>query len=111
MINTLIYVQNTGKSAWPEASKQSTLGNLTPADRHGSVQVVSSTNGELNTDDPTAGHSNTPITQPQEMELLDETKYVNIFFYLFFICTDFSFHWHSLFRIVLIHFFCMFLFV
>ncbi|KAK4871691.1 hypothetical protein RN001_015815 [Aquatica leii] len=67
--------KNTGKtSAWPEASKQSTLGNLTPADRHGSVQVVSSTNGELNADDPTAGHSNTPITQPQEVELLDETK-------------------------------------
>lgn len=61
-------------NAWPEASKQSTLGNLTPADRHGSVQVVSSTNGELNADDPTAGHSNTPITQPQELELVDETK-------------------------------------
>ncbi|XP_031336749.1 casein kinase I isoform X2 [Photinus pyralis] len=71
--------KNTGKtSAWPEASKQSTLGNLTPADRHGSVQVVSSTNGELNADDPTAGHSNTPITQPQEIELLDETKYVRL---------------------------------
>lgn len=69
--------QNASKAnAWPEASKQSTLGNLTPADRHGSVQVVSSTNGELNNDDPTAGHSNTPITQPQEIELLDETKYV-----------------------------------
>lgn len=64
------------QNAWPEASKQSTLGNLTPADRHGSVQVVSSTNGELNNDDPTAGHSNTPITQPQEIELLDETKWV-----------------------------------
>ncbi|XP_019753410.2 casein kinase I isoform X1 [Dendroctonus ponderosae] len=63
-------------TAWPEASKQSTLGNLTPADRHGSVQVVSSTNGELNADDPTAGHSNTPITQPQEVDILDETKYV-----------------------------------
>lgn len=72
-------MQNQPKSnaAWPpETSKQSTLGNLTPADRHGSVQVVSSTNGELNADDPTAGHSNTPITQPQEIELLDETKYV-----------------------------------
>ncbi|XP_045482497.1 casein kinase I isoform X1 [Harmonia axyridis] len=67
--------KTTGKSsAWPEASKQSTLGNLTPADRHGSVQVVSSTNGELNNDDPTAGHSNTPITQPQEVEMMDETK-------------------------------------
>lgn len=69
-------MQTNKNTAWPEASKQSTLGNLTPADRHGSVQVVSSTNGELNTDDPTAGHSNTPITQPQEIELLDETKYV-----------------------------------
>lgn len=54
----------------PEASVQSTLGNLTPADRHGSVQVVSSTNGELNNDDPTAGHSNAPITQAQDNELL-----------------------------------------
>nr|CAH7717175.1 unnamed protein product [Callosobruchus chinensis] len=67
------------KSGWPEASKQSTLGNLTPADRHGSVQVVSSTNGELNADDPTAGHSNTPITQPQEIELIDETKCCGFF--------------------------------
>ncbi|XP_043567728.1 casein kinase I isoform X2 [Chiloscyllium plagiosum] len=45
------------------------------ADRHGgSVQVVSSTNGELNTDDPTAGHSNAPITAPAEVEVMDETK-------------------------------------
>ncbi|XP_072372652.1 casein kinase I isoform X3 [Scyliorhinus torazame] len=45
------------------------------ADRHGgSVQVVSSTNGELNTDDPTAGHSNAPITAPAEVEVIDETK-------------------------------------
>lgn len=71
----------TGKSttAWPEASANNkiqshTLGNLTPADRHGSVQVVSSTNGELGTDDPTAGHSNTPITAPAEVEIVDETK-------------------------------------
>lgn len=29
-----------GVSAWPDAPKQgATLGNLTPADRHGSVQV------------------------------------------------------------------------
>ncbi|XP_023013813.2 casein kinase I [Leptinotarsa decemlineata] len=66
-------------NVWPEASKQSTLGNLTPADRHGSVQVVSSTNGELNTDDPTAGHSNTPITQPHEVEMVDETKCCGFF--------------------------------
>ena len=42
------------------------------------LQVVSSTNGELNADDPTAGHSNTPITQQQEVELVDETKYVKM---------------------------------
>ncbi|KAL5273342.1 CSNK1G2 family protein [Megaselia abdita] len=44
-------------------------------DRHNvTTKVVSSTNGELNTDDPTAGHSNTPITQQPEAELVDETK-------------------------------------
>ncbi|XP_023245023.1 casein kinase I isoform X4 [Copidosoma floridanum] len=36
--------------------------------------VVSSTNGELANDDPTAGHSNTPITAPPEVEMIDETK-------------------------------------
>ncbi|XP_072338134.1 casein kinase I isoform X2 [Scyliorhinus torazame] len=40
----------------------------------GSVQVVSSTNGELNTDDPTAGHSNSPITAPAQIEVADNTK-------------------------------------
>lgn len=39
------------------------------------VQVMSSTNGELNTDDPTAGHSNAPITAPTEVDVPDETKY------------------------------------
>ncbi|XP_017847088.1 casein kinase I isoform X4 [Drosophila busckii] len=64
-----------GVAAWPEVPKPgATHGNLTPADRHGSVQVVSSTNGELNADDPTAGHSNTPITQQPEVELVDETN-------------------------------------
>uniref|UniRef100_A0A673WZJ2 non-specific serine/threonine protein kinase n=1 Tax=Salmo trutta TaxID=8032 RepID=A0A673WZJ2_SALTR len=37
-------------------------------------QVLSSTNGELNTDDPTAGHSNAPITAPAEVEVADDTK-------------------------------------
>ncbi|XP_014897029.1 casein kinase I isoform X3 [Poecilia latipinna] len=37
-------------------------------------QVMSSTNGELNTDDPTAGHSNAPITAPTEVDVVDETK-------------------------------------
>ncbi|XP_025603025.1 casein kinase I isoform X12 [Athalia rosae] len=62
-------------AVWPDTVKQSGAGGtLTPADRHGSVQVVSSTNGELANDDPTAGHSNTPITAPQEVEMVDETK-------------------------------------
>ncbi|XP_063696173.1 casein kinase I isoform X3 [Culicoides brevitarsis] len=74
-----VYIVETnakgGVAAWSDVPKQgNTLGNLTPADRHGSVQVVSSTNGELNADDPTAGHSNTPITQQPEVELVDETK-------------------------------------
>uniref|UniRef100_A0A6M2DQK6 non-specific serine/threonine protein kinase n=1 Tax=Xenopsylla cheopis TaxID=163159 RepID=A0A6M2DQK6_XENCH len=54
-----------------------TQANLTPADRHGSVQVISSTNGELNPDDPTAGHSNTPITEQHWTTVevpSDETK-------------------------------------
>lgn len=49
---------------------------LTSADRHGgSVQVVSSTNGDLTTDDPATGHSNTPITGPVELDAVSETKY------------------------------------
>ena len=55
-------------------------GTLTPADRHGSVQVVSSTNGELGGDDPTGGHSHTPITAQPEVEIVEETKFVTIFF-------------------------------
>ncbi|XP_063383271.1 casein kinase I isoform X11 [Cydia fagiglandana] len=82
---------------WPHSGKATplTAGHLTPADRHGSVQllknkhfryvkfpgsvstVVSSTNGELGADDPTAGHSNTPITAPQhDQDLQDDTKSV-----------------------------------
>lgn len=66
----------TGAQGWAQSGKTTPLGgHLTPADRHGSVQVVSSTNGELGADDPTAGHSNTPITQPQhEVDVVDETK-------------------------------------
>ncbi|XP_038626574.1 casein kinase I isoform X3 [Tachyglossus aculeatus] len=41
---------------------------------HTKHQVMSSTNGELNTDDPTAGHSNAPITAPAEVEVADDTK-------------------------------------
>lgn len=66
----------SGTKGWQDGSKLPghTLGNLTPADRHGSVQVVSSTNGELANDDPTAGHSNTPITAQAETEIVDDTK-------------------------------------
>lgn len=35
---------------------------------------MSSTNGELNADDPTAGQSHTPITVQPDVELVDETK-------------------------------------
>lgn len=53
---------------------------LTPADRHGgSVQVVSSTNGDLTNDDPATGHSNTPITGPVELDAVSETKYARHF--------------------------------
>ncbi|KAJ8374492.1 hypothetical protein SKAU_G00050720 [Synaphobranchus kaupii] len=38
------------------------------------ANVMSSTNGELNTDDPTAGHSNAPITAPAEVEVADDTN-------------------------------------
>ncbi|MBN3279774.1 KC1G3 kinase, partial [Polyodon spathula] len=63
-------------AAWePQQTNSHQLRAHLAADRHGgSVQVVSSTNGELNTDDPTAGHSNAPITAPAEVEVVDETK-------------------------------------
>ncbi|MBN3288073.1 KC1G3 kinase, partial [Polyodon spathula] len=63
-------------AAWePQQTNSHQLRAHLAADRHGgSVQVVSSTNGELNTDDPTAGHSNAPITAPAEVEVMDETK-------------------------------------
>ncbi|XP_041088365.1 casein kinase I isoform X1 [Polyodon spathula] len=67
------------RAAWePQQTNSHQLRAHLAADRHGgSVQVVSSTNGELNTDDPTAGHSNAPITAPAEVEVVDETKYVS----------------------------------
>ena len=45
-------------------------------------QVVSSHNGDVAPDDPTAGHSNTPITAQPEVEVVDETKYVLSFCFL-----------------------------
>ncbi|EEB10563.1 Casein kinase I isoform gamma-3, putative [Pediculus humanus corporis] len=44
-------------------------------ERHQSAnKVVSSTNGELANDDPTPGHSKTPITVDPDVEIVDETK-------------------------------------
>ncbi|XP_053150184.1 casein kinase I isoform X3 [Hemicordylus capensis] len=64
------------RAAWdPHQANPHHLRAHLAADRHGgSVQVVSSTNGELNTDDPTAGRSNAPITAPTEVEVMDETN-------------------------------------
>ncbi|KAM7285792.1 casein kinase I isoform X1 [Ixodes scapularis] len=45
-----------------------------PGPPQGSVQVVSSTNGDLANDDPTTGHSNTPIALPVEVEVVSDTK-------------------------------------
>ncbi|NXF70678.1 KC1G1 kinase, partial [Sclerurus mexicanus] len=61
-----------------QPSRQTNTSYLTShlaADRHGgSVQVVSSTNGELNVDDPTGAHSNAPITAQAEVEVVEEAK-------------------------------------
>ncbi|XP_026175563.1 casein kinase I isoform X3 [Mastacembelus armatus] len=65
------------RGAWevqPTRQANSYLTSHLAADRHGgSVQVVSSTNGELNADDPLA-HSNAPITAQAEVEVVDEAK-------------------------------------
>ncbi|KAK1342934.1 hypothetical protein QTO34_015702 [Cnephaeus nilssonii] len=49
-----------------------------PNNPGGAVEItahaLNSTNGELNADDPTAGHSNAPITAPAEVEVADDTK-------------------------------------
>ncbi|XP_023998415.1 casein kinase I isoform X2 [Salvelinus sp. IW2-2015] len=58
----------------PVTNRELLGSHLTADGLGGSVQVMSSTNGELNTDDPTAGHSNTPITAPAEVEVADDTK-------------------------------------
>ncbi|KAL4634768.1 casein kinase I isoform X1 [Arapaima gigas] len=58
----------------PMTSREVLGSHLTADKLGGSVQVMSSTNGELNTDDPTAGHSNAPITAPAEVEVADDTK-------------------------------------
>uniref|UniRef100_A0A8C6NYV3 non-specific serine/threonine protein kinase n=1 Tax=Nothobranchius furzeri TaxID=105023 RepID=A0A8C6NYV3_NOTFU len=59
----------------PVTNKETLGSHLTAERLGGSVQVMSSTNGELNPDDPTAGHSNAPITAPTDVEVADEPKY------------------------------------
>ena len=61
-------------------------------------QVVSSTNGELANDDPTAGHSNTPITAHPEVEIVDETKcvFAKFFFFFLFLQTWGTITWSNL---------------
>ncbi|XP_029614597.1 casein kinase I isoform X2 [Salmo trutta] len=44
-------------------------------------QVVSSTNGELNADDPMTAHSNAPIAAQAEVDVVEEAKYVSAAFY------------------------------
>ncbi|XP_042198916.1 casein kinase I isoform X2 [Callorhinchus milii] len=67
------------RGAWEvQPNRQQNPSYLTShltSDRHGgSVQVVSSTNGELNTDDPTAGQSSAPITTQQDTDTAEDTK-------------------------------------
>ncbi|XP_032673483.1 casein kinase I isoform X3 [Odontomachus brunneus] len=77
---------NDGEFDWTGKPMSTPVGSLQTGqeivvspnrDRHpAAYKVVSSTNGELANDDPTAGHSNTPITAPQEVDMIDETKKV-----------------------------------
>lgn len=50
------------------------VGGLTANDRHGSVQVVSSTNGDVAIDNPTVGLSDTLIAANPDVEVVSETK-------------------------------------
>uniref|UniRef100_L7M859 non-specific serine/threonine protein kinase n=1 Tax=Rhipicephalus pulchellus TaxID=72859 RepID=L7M859_RHIPC len=77
---------NPQKNAWLDQSNPRQAGNTLLAEKlvhqgggaggvpQGSVQVVSSTNGDLANDDPTTGHSNTPIALPVEVEVVSDTK-------------------------------------
>ncbi|XP_021933742.1 casein kinase I isoform X5 [Zootermopsis nevadensis] len=77
------YVED-GEFDWTGKTMSTPVGSLQTGheivvspnrDRHPTAnKVVSSTNGELANDDPTAGHSNTPITAQAEVEIVDETK-------------------------------------
>uniref|UniRef100_A0A0B7BAW3 non-specific serine/threonine protein kinase n=1 Tax=Arion vulgaris TaxID=1028688 RepID=A0A0B7BAW3_9EUPU len=63
-----------GHAAWVEQPRHTYLGDNLASNRHGgSVQVVSSTNGELAAEDA-GGQSNAPIAAQTEVEINDETK-------------------------------------
>ncbi|KAH8039653.1 hypothetical protein HPB51_008246 [Rhipicephalus microplus] len=79
-------MSNPQKNAWLDQSNPRQAGNTLLAEKlvhqgggaggvpQGSVQVVSSTNGDLANDDPTTGHSNTPIALPVEVEVVSDTN-------------------------------------
>ncbi|KAM6973503.1 casein kinase I-like isoform 1-T1 [Aplochiton taeniatus] len=71
-----------------QTNSSSYLSSHLAADRlGGSVQVVSSTNGELNAEDPMAAQSSAPITQQVDLEVVDETnclKMLNLWCCCFF---------------------------
>lgn len=67
-------LQDTAAAGWGTRLRTGLCPVGCPTLTLASPQVMSSTNGELNTDDPTAGHSNAPITAPTEVEVTDDTK-------------------------------------
>lgn len=73
-----------GTAGWSESQQpQGTLrpsaasllgGNITQMERHGSVQVMNSNNGDLGNEDHTGGHSSTPITIQPDVDVADDTR-------------------------------------
>ncbi|KAH7932541.1 hypothetical protein HPB52_024373 [Rhipicephalus sanguineus] len=86
MLASVNLQSNPQKNAWLDQSNPRQAGNTLLAEKlvhqgggaggvpQGSVQVVSSTNGDLANDDPTTGHSNTPIALPVEVEVVSDTN-------------------------------------
>lgn len=62
-----------GHHAWGEQPRHYLGDNLASTRHGGSVQVMSSANGDPTPEDP-GGQSNTPITAQPEVEINDETK-------------------------------------
>jgi len=72
--NIMAWMRETDHNNAINPGRKHIPGSLTPADRHGSVQVVSSTNGELTTDDLTTGHFKSRGQDANEVEVVSETK-------------------------------------